>query len=110
MRLDAGTRPSRTARAASSERLCTWSFPRMFLRWNFTVFSLMPSRAAISLLRSPSVTSGEHVQLALGQLVGIPHLAPAATRAGANSARIRAAVAGVIAASPRAAPSSIERS
>ena len=28
----------------------------MCLRWNLTVFSLMPSRAAISLLRRPSVT------------------------------------------------------
>ena len=44
-------RPSRTARATASARLWAWSLSRMLRRWNFTVFSEMPSVAAISLFR-----------------------------------------------------------
>ena len=41
----------------------------MFRRWNFTVFSEIPSRAAISLFRRPSVTSAQDVELALREPV-----------------------------------------
>ncbi len=70
-RSESGTRPSRTARAATSVRLPAWSFSRMFLRWYFAVFSLIPSSAAISLLRSPRGHQPEDLDLALGQPVGV---------------------------------------
>ena len=50
------TSPSRRARVAISVRLWTWSFSRMLRRWYLTVFSEMPSSAAISLFRRPAVT------------------------------------------------------
>ena len=77
-----GSSPSRTARVASSVRLSAWSFSRMFWRWNLAVFSQMPRRAAISLLRSPAVTSAEDVELAVGQARALDVGADSAARAG----------------------------
>ena len=43
----------------------------MLRRWNFVVFSVMPSCAAISLLRSPAVTRRSTSTLALGESIRV---------------------------------------
>ena len=61
-------RDPRGRRARRAPSGCSaWSFSRMLRRWNLTVFSVIPSSAAISLLRRPAVTSAKHLELALGQ-------------------------------------------
>ncbi len=77
----------------------------MFRRWNFTVFSEIPSWAAISLLRWPATTRRS---TSVSRSVSRSGAEVAAGRA--NSAMIRAAVAGEIAASPRSTASIIARS
>ena len=87
----------------------------MLRRWNLTVFSLIPSSVAISLLRRPRVTSAR-----TSSSRSVSRSGPAGRRTASapdgrrsrrpNSSMIRMAVAGLIAASPRPTPSSIDRS
>ena len=60
-------RPRRTARRTASVRLAAPSLPPIDATWNFTVWSEMPSRAAIALLDRPSRQELQHVGLPGGQ-------------------------------------------
>ena len=76
------TTPLRNACLTASVRFVACSFPKIALRWNLTVSSLMPRRAAIALFDRPSARRVHHFELPSRQ-----RLHDAASSSAADSAR-----------------------